>query len=71
MQQLTEDGLAAIRHIAAAARDRLESDGLLIFEHGFEQGAACRELLRSLGYSDVATQHDLEGRERVSSGCRI
>lgn len=64
------DGMAAIRHIATAARDRLEAGGLLVFEHGFDQGAACRELLRSLGYGAVATRCDLEGRERVTSGCR-
>jgi release factor glutamine methyltransferase len=64
------DGLAAIRHIAAAARDRLEAGGLLAFEHGFDQGTACRELLRSLGYRAVRTQCDLQGLERVSAGQR-
>jgi release factor glutamine methyltransferase len=64
------DGLAAIRHIAAAARDRLETGGLLAFEHGFDQGTACRELLQSLGYRAVRTQCDLQGLERVSAGQR-
>jgi release factor glutamine methyltransferase len=62
------DGMAAIRRIAADALPRLEPGGLLAFEHGFDQGAASRELLRKLGYVDVATRRDLEGRERVTSG---
>lgn len=62
------DGLAAIRQIAADALPRLEPGGLLAFEHGFDQGAASRALLRELGYVDVATRHDLEGHERVTLG---
>ena len=62
------DGMAAIRRIAADALPRLEPGGLLAFEHGFDQGAASRALLRELGYVDVATRRDLEGRERVTCG---
>ncbi|MBT8047005.1 MAG: peptide chain release factor N(5)-glutamine methyltransferase [Xanthomonadales bacterium] len=62
------DGLSAIRTIARAALPYLESGGLLAFEHGFEQGAAARSLLSSLGYGDVETIRDLEGLERVTTG---
>lgn len=62
------DGMAAIRQIAAEALPRLEPGGLLAFEHGCDQGAACRALLTQVGYTEVETRHDLEGRERVTWG---
>ena len=60
----------AIRIIAEGARDVLEDNGLLAFEHGFDQGAAVRELLDKLNYEKVETRKDAEGRERVTSGRR-
>lgn len=63
-----DDPLAAIRQIVRAAPPWLEAGGLLAFEHGFEQGEASRALLSGLGYIDVRTLEDLEGRERVTSG---
>ena len=64
------DGLEAIRHIAEQALPCLHAGGLLAFEHGFDQGGASRTLLRALGYRDVQTHRDLEGRERVSRGIK-
>ena len=63
-------GLAAIRQIAGEARNYLESGAMLALEHGFDQGEPARKLLFDLGYGDVSTARDLEGRERVSSGLR-
>jgi release factor glutamine methyltransferase len=65
-----EDALAAIRDIARAALACLEAGGLLAFEHGFDQGEACRDLLLHLGYENVETRKDLEGRERVTLGTK-
>jgi len=62
------DGLAAIRRIAQAAMPRLEPGGLLAFEHGYDQGVAARAVLKELGYRDVDTRQDLEGRDRVTLG---
>jgi len=62
------DGLAAIREIARQSLPLLEPGGLLAFEHGHDQAAASRSLLRDLGYAEVATRRDLEGRERVTAG---
>jgi len=64
------DGMEAIRRIARDALPHLEPGGMLAFEHGYDQGAAARSLLRELGYCQVATRRDLEGRERVTSGRR-
>jgi release factor glutamine methyltransferase len=33
-----------------------------------EQGRAVRDLLHAAGFVDVATEHDLEGRDRVTLG---
>jgi len=64
------DSMSAIRQIAAAALGRLEPGGWLAFEHGFDQGDTSRTLLQSLGYLEVTTRKDLEGRERVTAGRR-
>jgi len=62
------DAMASIRHIAVESLPRLEDGGLLAFEHGYEQGAASRQLLLQLGYADVETIRDLAGLERVTKG---
>ncbi|EEX92977.1 N5-glutamine S-adenosyl-L-methionine-dependent methyltransferase [Vibrio orientalis CIP 102891 = ATCC 33934] len=63
-----EKGLADIKHIATQARDYLMDSGWLMFEHGFEQGEPVRELLRSLGYDQVATYKDYGDNDRVTIG---
>ncbi len=62
------DGLDAIRDIVAAAPTHLVRGGWLLLEHGWDQGAAIRELLIAAGFVDVATEPDLEQRDRVSVG---
>ncbi len=64
------DGLNAIRTIAAAAPAILRPGGWLLFEHGFDQGAAVRALLDETGFVEVETMRDLEGRDRVTLGRR-
>jgi len=62
------DGLDDIRRIAAAAPQHLKPGGYLLFEHGYNQGEGCREILRQQGFLKVETIHDLAGLERVSMG---
>lgn len=64
------DQMQAFAAISREAIGNLAPGGWLLFEHGEDQGEAVRELLAGLGYRDVGTRHDLEGRERVSLGCR-
>lgn len=64
------DGLEAIRAIVAQAGAYLEESGLLLLEHGHEQGEACRALLHSAGLAEVSTWCDAAGHERVSGGRR-
>jgi release factor glutamine methyltransferase len=62
------DGLDAIRAIVAAAPAHLDADGWLALEHGYEQAAACRELLAQAGFEKLFSRPDLAGIERVSGG---
>lgn len=63
------DGLDAIRAIAAGASAHLRPGGWLLLEHGLGQGPAVRAVLREAGLDTVATARDLEGRDRVTTGC--
>lgn len=64
------DGLDDIREITHEARPHLETGGWLLFEHGYEQGGAVREILLKNGFEKVTTWCDLSGHERVTGGCR-
>ncbi len=65
-----EDGLAHLRHIVSTARAQLTPGGWLLLEHGWDQGADCRALLKQAGYANVTTWQDLGGNDRVSGGQR-
>jgi release factor glutamine methyltransferase len=62
------DGLDDIREIVADACEFLRPDGWLLLEHGFDQGAAIRQLFAAAGFVEVATERDLESRDRVTLG---
>lgn len=62
------DGMEIIRRFAADARAHLAPGGSFIVEHGHEQGEACVQLLRALGYQQVADYIDLAGKPRVCRG---
>ncbi len=62
------DGLDDIQRIVAGARAHLVPGGWLLFEHGYDQAARCRELLLQAGFIDVQSWRDLAGIERVSGG---
>ena len=54
--------------IVRDARAMLQPGGWLLLEHGWDQGDAVRALLQGGGYGDVATEQDLEARDRISLG---
>jgi release factor glutamine methyltransferase len=62
------DGLEAVRAILGDAPRCLRPDGWLATEHGWDQGAAVRRLLRDRGFDAVTTHRDLAGHERITSG---
>jgi len=64
------DGLDAIRRILTTAPAHLHMGGWLALEHGFDQGAAVRALLRQQGFAAVETRQDLAGLDRITIGQR-
>ncbi len=65
------DGLAAIRAIIRQAAQVLAPGGLLLLEHGWQQGAEVRALLRAGGWCAIVTRRDLAGLERATGARRI
>jgi release factor glutamine methyltransferase len=62
------DGLDCIRRIVADAPAHLNPGSWLLFEHGYDQGAASRNLLTTAGFKSAFTHPDLAGIDRVSGG---
>ena len=62
------DGLASIRTIVEGARAHLRPNGWLLFEHGYDQRDACRELLLKAGFDNLISVNDLAGIPRVAGG---
>jgi release factor glutamine methyltransferase len=61
-------GLEALRTVVSGAASRLVGGGWLVLEHGAAQGEAVRALLGAVGFTAVATFHDLAGHERCTEG---
>jgi release factor glutamine methyltransferase len=62
------DGLDDLRQIIAQAPQRLNQDGWLLLEHGYDQAAQVRDMLNGAGFSQVQSRMDLAGIERCSGG---
>ncbi len=62
------DGLSDLRRIIAEAPRHLRAGGWLLLEHGYDQAAACAQLLAASGFRDVFNAEDLAGVPRVSGG---
>ncbi|MDP9140769.1 MAG: peptide chain release factor N(5)-glutamine methyltransferase [Pseudomonadota bacterium] len=63
------DGLGALREIISSAPAHLRRNGWLMVEHGYDQGAAVRDLFARTGFSAIETRRDLGGQERATAGC--
>ncbi len=61
-------GLACIHRIIEDAPTHLNGEGWLLFEHGYDQAQACRELLAARGFVELVCEPDLAGIPRVSGG---
>jgi release factor glutamine methyltransferase len=64
------DGLACLREIVAGAPKYLAADGMLAVEHGYDQAAAVRAMLRDAGWKSVWTHRDAAGHERATAALR-
>jgi len=63
-----DDALAAVRKIIVQAPAALADGGWLILEHGHDQGPGVRELLTGHGFTEVFSDRDLAGHERITGG---
>jgi release factor glutamine methyltransferase len=63
-----EDGLDDIRLIISESESYLRPGGWLLLEHGYDQAGEVTELLMAAAYSEVFTQKDYAGNDRVSGG---
>ena len=63
-----KDGLTDIRLIVVGAPGFLRAGGWLLFEHGFDQAEACRDLLLDAGFGEILSRADIAGLPRVAGG---
>lgn len=61
-------GLADLELIIAQAPKFLTANGWLLVEHGYDQGAAVRELFEQNHFEQINTFRDFGGNERVTIG---
>lgn len=61
-------GLNDLEHICRQAPGYLLRNGWLLLEHGFDQSASVRTLLAESGFTEISSQRDLGGHERVTAG---
>lgn len=63
-----DHGMADLRLIIEQSRNYLSPNGVLLLEHGYDQGEAVRALLNENGFQQVKTFTDLGSNDRVSIG---
>ena len=64
------DGLESYRQLASGAWRHLKLEGVLIVEHGYDQGESVPALLRAAGFANVAMHRDLSGHPRITEAHR-
>lgn len=71
-----DDGLDVPRELIARSFALLRPGGILVMEHGDDQGAAMRQAARDVvtesgpAFTDITTGHDLSGRDRYLTARR-
>lgn len=65
-----EQGLYDIQEIVNTAWDHLTLGGVLMVEHGFQQGYQVQELMHARGYGNVSCERDLSGHSRFCIGVK-
>lgn len=62
------DGLDAIRQLIKQSPAFLKPGGLLMFEHGYQQGAQTTALMQAADFAQVRCLQDLAGHDRITLG---
>jgi release factor glutamine methyltransferase len=66
-----EDGLDLIRRLIPLAYNSLRAGGLIVMEHGVDQGTEVCELYGQAGFKNQTTVSDLVGRDRFSRALKL
>ena len=66
-----DDGLEALHFIIKHSYNHLVDQGLLVLEHGYDQGSTVMSMLDTYGYKNIQCFQDMQGHDRVSTGKRI
>ena len=61
-------GLDDLTRIVAGAPHHLHNGGVLVIEHGYNQGTAVRDLFATAGLAQIETRRDLGNNERMTYG---
>jgi len=62
------NGFSDIEHITKNAMTFLKPNGILLFEHGYQQGKQVQILLESSGFKSIEQFQDLQGHTRATLG---
>jgi release factor glutamine methyltransferase len=62
------NGLRDIEHIVSSSIKHLKTDGVLLLEHGFQQGNAVQNLLKLSAYTSINQYKDIQGHTRATLG---
>jgi release factor glutamine methyltransferase len=66
----SKDGLYFYRKITASLKQHLRSGGTILYEIGYDQGEAVRDILKQEGFTDILVKKDLSGLDRVVTARR-
>ncbi len=61
-----DDGLDDIRLLVTQGLKRLNPDGWMLLEHGYDQGEAVRNLFAAAGWRNIETRRDYGGNDRMT-----
>jgi len=64
----SQQGLSDIEHICKQAKSFLKAEGILLFEHGYQQGNPVKNLLELAGFTSVEQFHDIQDHTRATLG---
>ncbi|MEZ5534382.1 MAG: peptide chain release factor N(5)-glutamine methyltransferase [Thiolinea sp.] len=62
------DGLDDIRLLISQSPAFLQAGGVLMFEHGYDQGQETVKLMQAAGFNDAHCRKDLAGHDRITLG---
>jgi len=63
-----DEGSLDIKNIISNAPEYLKPNGILLFEHGYQQGKSVKSLLELLGFKSIEQFQDIQGHTRATLG---